>query len=160
MTFPVLLFQIQGYLPSPRRVYNSVKNITRRTNYYEIVACFGNYMYLCSRNQQDMEKDFITFEEYLDEEYGKVGTQVRDEFERNVDESVHAYKLGEAIKQARLSQNLTQEQLGEKVGVQKSQISRLERGRSISLASMVRIFKAMGIPLTLEMGSIGRVSLC
>lgn len=56
--------------------------------------------------------------------------------------------------------NLTQEQLGEKVGVQKSQISRLERGRSISLASMVRIFKAMGIPLTLEMGSIGRVSLC
>ena len=103
---------------------------------------------------------FYDFEEYLDEEYWKVGTQVRDEFERNVDESVHAYKLGEAIKQARLSQNLTQEQLGEKVGVQKSQISRLERGRSISLASMVRIFKAMGIPLTLEMGSIGRVSLC
>ncbi|MBR5037311.1 MAG: helix-turn-helix domain-containing protein [Prevotella sp.] len=103
---------------------------------------------------------FYDFEEYLDEEYGKVGTQVRDEFERSVDESVHAYKLGEAIKQARLSQNLTQEQLGEKVGVQKSQISRLERGRSISLASMVRIFKAMGIPLTLEMGNIGRVSLC
>ena len=103
---------------------------------------------------------FYDFEDYLEEEYGKEGTQARDEFEDSVDESVHAYRLGEAIKQARLSQNLTQEQLGEKVGVQKSQISRLERGRSISLASMVRIFKAMGIPLTLEMGSIGRVSLC
>ena len=107
-----------------------------------------------------MDKDFITFEELKDELLGKVGTPQRDKYERSVDESVHAYKLGEAIKQARLSQNLTQEQLGEKVGVQKSQISRLERGRSISLASMVRIFKAMGIPLTLEMGSIGRVSLC
>lgn len=103
---------------------------------------------------------FYDFEDYLEEEYGKEGTQARDAFEHSVDESVHAYRLGEAIKQARLSKNLTQEQLGERVGVQKSQISRLERGRSISLASMVRIFKAMGIPLTLEMGSIGRVSLC
>ena len=36
---------------------------------------------------------------------------------------------GEAIRQARLAKNLTQEQLGEKVSVQKSQISRLERGK-------------------------------
>lgn len=99
------------------------------------------------------------FDEVLDEEFGPVGTPERDEFEANVDEAVHAYKLGEAIKQARLSQNLTQEQLGEKVGVRKSQISRLERGRSISLASMTRVFKAMGIPLTLEVGNISKVAL-
>ena len=101
-----------------------------------------------------------SFEEMLDEEYGPVGTLERDEFERNVDESVHAYKLGEAIKQARVSKNLTQEQLGEKLGIRKSQISRLERGRSISLSSMTRVFKAMGIPLTLEVGNIGKVALC
>lgn len=71
----------------------------------------------------------------------------------------HAYHVGEAIKQARLSKNLTQKQLGEKVGVQKAQISRLERGKSISLASMIRVFRAMGIPLTLEVGNIGRVAL-
>lgn len=99
------------------------------------------------------------FDEVLDEEFGPVGTPERDEFEVSVDEAVHAYKLGEAIKQARLSQNLTQEQLGEKVGVRKSQISRLERGRSISLASMTRVFKAMGIPLTLEVGNISKVAL-
>ena len=52
---------------------------------------------------------FIDFEETLDRDLGPVGTPRRDEFERNVDESVHAYKLGEAIKQARLSKNLTQE---------------------------------------------------
>ncbi len=99
------------------------------------------------------------FDEFLDEEYGPVGTSERDEFERDVDECVSAYKLGEAINKARISQNLTQEQLGKKVDVQKSQISRLERGRSISLGSMTRVFKAMGIPLTLEVGNIGKVSL-
>lgn len=99
------------------------------------------------------------FEEILDEEFGPLGTPERDDFERAVDESVHAFKLGEAIKQARISQNLTQEQLGKKVGIQKSQISRLEHGRSISLSSMTRVFKAMGIPLTLEVGNIGKVAL-
>ena len=102
---------------------------------------------------------FIDFEETLDRDLGPVGTSKRDNFERNVDEAVHAYKLGEAIRQARLSHNLTQEQLGEKIGVQKAQISRLERGKSISLSSITRVFKAMGIPLSLEMGKIGKVAL-
>ena len=102
---------------------------------------------------------FIDFEETLDRDLGPVGTSKRDNFERNVDEAVHAYKLVEAIRQARLSQNLTQEQLGEKIGVQKAQISRLERGKSISLSSITRVFKAMGIPLSLEMGKIGKVAL-
>ena len=102
---------------------------------------------------------FIDFEDTLDRDLGPVGTPKRDAFERDVDESVHAYKLGEAIKQARLSKKLTQEQLGERIGVQKAQISRLERGKSISLSSITRIFKAMNIPLTLEMGNIGKVAL-
>ena len=102
---------------------------------------------------------FIDFEETLDRDLGPVGTPRRDEFERNVDESVHAYKLGEAIRQARLSKKLTQEQLGERIGVQKAQISRLERGKSISLSSITRLFKAMGIPLNLEIGHIGKIAL-
>ena len=99
------------------------------------------------------------FEELLDEDYGPIGTPERDQFERDVDESVSAYRLGEAIKQARLSKNLTQEQLGQKVGIQKSQISRLELGKSISLPSITRLFKAMGIPIALEMGSFGKIAL-
>jgi len=83
---------------------------------------------------------FVDFEETLDRDLGPIGSPKRDEFERNVDESVHAYKLGEAIKQARLSQNLTQEQL-------------------ISISSITRVFKAMGIPLSLEMGNFGKIAL-
>jgi transcriptional regulator with XRE-family HTH domain len=73
---------------------------------------------------------------------------------------LQAYHIGEAIKQARLTKNLTQEQLGEKIGVQKSQISRLERGKSITLSSLMRLFSAMEIPLTLDMEGVGKISLC
>jgi ribosome-binding protein aMBF1 (putative translation factor) len=75
-------------------------------------------------------------------------------------EAVHAYRIGEAIRQARLQQNLTQEQLGERIGVKKSQISKLERGKSITIATMSRVFKALGITTaTLDMGSFGKVAL-
>ncbi len=100
-----------------------------------------------------------TLEEMEDKHIGKVGTPERDKYEQELSDELQAYHLGEAIKEARLSQNLTQEQLGERVGVQKSQISRLEKGRSVSVSSMARLFKAMGIPLTLEIGGMRKVAL-
>jgi len=61
-----------------------------------------------------------SFEELLEEDYGKIGTPERDAFERSVDEAVQAYRVGEAIKQAREAQKLTQAELGEKMGVQRA----------------------------------------
>ncbi|MBR3478698.1 MAG: helix-turn-helix transcriptional regulator [Bacteroidaceae bacterium] len=102
----------------------------------------------------------IPFEQALDEHFGKVGTPRRDEFEKSVAASVHAYKLGEAIKKARLQQNLTQEELGERIGVQRAQISRLEKGYSISIPTMSRVFQALGVATaTLDLGSAGKVAL-
>lgn len=101
-----------------------------------------------------------TFDEVKDEIIGKKGTPERDEYERELAEELHAYRVGEAIKKARLAQNLTQEQLGEKIGVQRAQISRLEKGHSISLASMSRVFKALGITTaSLDLGALGKVAL-
>ena len=60
----------------------------------------------------------------VNEVWGEVGTPKRDKMETRLKEEVEAYHLGEAIRKARLSQNLTQEQLGQKIGVQKSQISK------------------------------------
>ena len=101
-----------------------------------------------------------SFEEVKYELRGKVGTPERDEHERKVAEAVHAYHIGEAIKKARLLQNLTQEQLGERVGVKKAQISRLERGYSITIPTMSRVFKALGISTaTLDLGIGGKVAL-
>ena len=100
------------------------------------------------------------FEELLDEDLGPIGTPERNEFERSVDEAVHAYHVGEAIKQAREAKNLTQAELGERMGVQRSQVCRLESGKSITLSSMMRAFKALGVQCALEMKGIGRVILC
>ena len=106
-----------------------------------------------------MAMKIYTLEEMENKHIGKVGTPERDKYEQELSDELQAYHLGEAIKEARLSQNLTQEQLGERVGVQKSQISRLEKGRSVSVSSMARLFKAMGIPLTLEIGGMRKVAL-
>ena len=106
------------------------------------------------------EMKLTPFEDLLTEFYGEIGTPERDEHERKVAEAVHAYHIGEAIKKARLLQNLTQEQLGERVGVKKAQISRLERGYSITIPTMSRVFKALGISTaTLDLGIGGKVAL-
>ena len=106
-----------------------------------------------------MAMKFYTMDEMKDKHIGKVGTPERDKYEQELAEEIQAYHLGEAIKEARLSMNLTQEQLGEMVGVQKSQISRIEKGRRVSIASMARLFKAMGIPLSLEIGGARKIAL-
>ena len=103
----------------------------------------------------------IPFEEVLDRDFGPVGTPRRDKFDAEVAEAVRAYELGEAIKKARLQQNLTQEQLGERIGVKKAQISKLEKGHSISLPAIRRVFRALGVTTaSLDLGTdIGKVAL-
>ena len=106
------------------------------------------------------EKNFYTEDEVLDEFIGKIGTPERDEFEAKLKKEVDEYFIGEAIKETRKKQGLTQEQLGERMGVRKSQVSRLESGKSIAYSTMVRAFQALGAQTaSLDLGSLGRVAL-
>ena len=99
-------------------------------------------------------------DEALDKHFGKVGTAKRDAFESDVDEALHAYSLGEAIKKARLEQNMTQEELGERIGVKRAQISRLERGYSITIPTMRKVFRALGVmTATIDLGIADKVVL-
>lgn len=99
-----------------------------------------------------------SMDEVLDEALGAVGSPQRDEHERHVSDAIHAYRIGEAIKKARLEQNLTQEQLGERIGVKRAQISRLEKGYGISIPTMGRVFRALGVATaSIDFGSIGKV---
>lgn len=100
-------------------------------------------------------KEFYTENEAKDILFGNIGTQTRDEYESEL----KIYLIGEAIKQAREKMNLTQEELGEKIGVKKAQISKIENGRNITFATILRIFKAMGVHANLDMGTLGKVSL-
>lgn len=97
----------------------------------------------------------------VDEAWGAIGTPERDAMEARLKEELQAYHIGETIKAERIKQNLTQEELGEKVGVKKSQISKLEKGKCvITLPTMSRVFKALGITsATLDLGVAGKVAL-
>ena len=100
-------------------------------------------------------------EEMLERHIGKVGTPERDEFDRQIKEDIEAYHLGEAIKKMRLEQNLTQQQLGERIGVKRAQISKIETGGNITLRTYSRVFKALGITTaSIDLGaSVGKVTL-
>lgn len=81
-----------------------------------------------------------SLDEMKDEFIGKVGTKERDEYEYELRMDV----LGKMIKTARQERNLTQEQLGEIVGVQKSQISKLESSaNSATIDTILKVFKAL-----------------
>ena len=75
-----------------------------------------------------------------DKYIGKVGTKERDEYEYELSMEV----LGKMIKVARQERNLTQEELGQLVGVQKSQISKLENSaNSATIDTIIKVFKAL-----------------
>ena len=70
-------------------------------------------------------KKFYSEDEMLDELIGEVGTERRDKFEAKLKKEVDEYLIGEAIKEARKKQGLTQEELGERMGVKKSFVSKM-----------------------------------
>ncbi len=100
-----------------------------------------------------------TFEELKNRHLGEIGTPYRDAYERDVKEAIQTYHLGEAIKAARKEKNMTQQQLGELMGVKKAQISRIESGRSFNLTTVARAFKAMGLHVNLEVEGGLKVAL-
>jgi len=82
----------------------------------------------------------MTLDQVKDKHIGKVGTQDRDKYEIDLQMDV----LGEMIKTVRKERKLTQEQLGELIGVQKSQISKLERNmKNVTLETILRVFNAL-----------------
>lgn len=91
------------------------------------------------------EKEIYTLEEILDESFGVIGTPKRDEFERKSEERHNKFLMGQAIRDNRIKRSLSQEQLGEKMGIKKSQICRLEKGNALSWTSFYRAMSALGI---------------
>lgn len=81
-----------------------------------------------------------TLDEITDKYIGKTGTPKREAFEYELSLDL----LGEAIKKVRKERHLTQEQLGELVGVQKAQISKLENSLTDArFETIIKVFKAL-----------------
>jgi len=81
-----------------------------------------------------------SLDEITDKYIGKPGTPKRDAFEYELRLDI----IGEAIKQARKERHLTQEELGQLVGVKKAQISKIENSLTDArFETIMKVFKAL-----------------
>jgi HTH-type transcriptional regulator/antitoxin HipB len=88
-----------------------------------------------------------TIDEVQDELIGKIGTPERDRFEYELQMDL----IGKAIKQTRQERNLTQDELGKLIGVQKAQISRIESNASnVTVDTLLRVFNALQAKVKLQ----------
>ncbi len=81
-----------------------------------------------------------SLEELTDQYIGKRGTEKRELFEQEL----RLELIGDAIRRARKAKHLTQEQLGKLVGVQKSQIAKIENSTTDArFSTVLRVFEAL-----------------
>lgn len=99
--------------------------------------------------------ELYTLENIKDKYIGKKGSPKRDQYETDL----NAFLMGEAIKEARLKKQLTQQQLSERSGIGRAAISRVENGKDCSLSTISRICRAIGIKTEIGLSGIGRFAL-
>ena len=81
-----------------------------------------------------------TMDEMEERYFGKKGTPKRDKYEYELKMEL----LGKMVKTTRKERNLTQEQLGKLIGVNKSQISKIENNaNSARIDTILKVFKAL-----------------
>lgn len=82
------------------------------------------------------DKNLKSLDQFIDDKIGMKGSVKREEFETEYE----AFKLGVLIQRAREERGLTQEQLAELAGTDKSYISKLERDlKDIRFSTLQRI---------------------
>ncbi len=90
-----------------------------------------------------MKDQFKTasIDELINRDLGQPGTPERDKFDAKIQAAAIAYQLKEMRKQ----KNITQQQLAEMVGIDKTQISKIEKGsRNLTIETIARIVHALG----------------
>lgn len=85
------------------------------------------------------KENIRTFDEVLDEKFGKRGTTEREEYERGFEE----FKLGIMIQEARKKKGMTQQELADKCGTNKAYISRVENDiKDVRLSTLRKIVES------------------
>lgn len=83
-------------------------------------------------------KNLTSLSDFVDNEYGVKGTKKREKFETEYE----AFKLGVLIQQARQEKGMTQEEVAQLAGTNKSYISKLEKDlKDIRFSTLQRIIK-------------------
>ena len=88
-----------------------------------------------------------SFDDLLDKKYGKRGTDTRNAFE----EKALAYYYGEILKDRRKELKITQQQLADRVGKDRSYIAYIEQGKTdMQLSTFLNITNALGFKFSLD----------
>ncbi len=89
---------------------------------------------------KNSELEIFTFDQIKNEFIGEVGTERRTQYERELQFEL----MGELIRKVRLERNLTQEELGKLIGVQRAQISKLENNATnVTIETILKVFGAL-----------------
>ncbi len=84
------------------------------------------------------KKNLTTLADLIDQEVGTQGSPEREEFEKGYE----AFKIGVLIQQAREDAGMTQEELAQRSGTNKSYISKLENNlKDIRFSTLKRIIQ-------------------
>ncbi len=90
------------------------------------------------KNKEELE--MFSFDEIKNEFIGEAGTEKRILYEQELQMEI----LGDLIKKVRLERNMTQEELGKLIGVQRAQISKLENNTTnVTVETILRVFSAL-----------------
>ena len=99
------------------------------------------------KNPKNQEEGVATplrlkkFNDVKNKYVGAPGTTEREAYEAELS----AELIAEKIKQLRKAKKLTQQELGDKLGVKKSQVSRLESSTSnVTIETLQKVFSALG----------------
>lgn len=83
----------------------------------------------------------------LDSKYGKKGTPNREEF----DSKSISWYYGEILRDRRKELKLTQQELAERIGKERSYIGRIEKGNTdMQLSSFISIARALGLDFNIS----------
>lgn len=89
---------------------------------------------------KNKEFEVFTFDQIKDEFIGEIGTERRTQYEQELQLEI----MGEMIRKVRLERNLTQEELGKLIGVQRAQISKLENNTTnVTMETILKVFGAL-----------------
>src|SRR5690625_6986575 len=89
---------------------------------------------------ENKEMEMFSLDQIKDEFIGKVGTEERTRYEQKLQFEI----LGEMIRKIRLERRLTQKELGELIGMQGAQISKLENHTTdATLETILKVFGAL-----------------
>ena len=89
----------------------------------------------------------VAFTQFEDKNFGKRGTPQRTVYEAKLNEEI----IGDLIRQARQKQNLTQDELAKKLGINKSNISKMENNiKSMRIDTLMNVLNVLDAKVMIQ----------